>query len=165
MSSATNQSNDTASAFPISGRWREGAGCLLLASLALFGLIVTGVVLWFALPHPDFRPIGMTTDFPPASDPYQRRAEQIYFIVNTGKEIIVLSSNPPRPYTLPCRMKWDSDRNIFTDPCFGTQFNLDGSYRNGPAFRNMDSHPFQIIDGEIWVDTNRIILGEPLETD
>lgn len=50
-------------------------------------------------------------------------------------------------------------RHRFEDPSTGSRFALDGTWRFGPATRNLDRYPVKIEDGQIWIETSRLIPG------
>ncbi|MCW2679400.1 MAG: Rieske (2Fe-2S) iron-sulfur domain protein [Frankiales bacterium] len=46
-----------------------------------------------------------------------------------------------------CAVAVDDDR--FACPCHGSQFELDGSLRRGPARAGLTSYPVQVVDGQV----------------
>jgi hypothetical protein len=145
---------------PHSGRRRAGLILAFLSSLLVLGLTLVWVVLRFALPQPRFILVGTLSDFPPDTQPYQRNADRRFFVVNTGGELLALSNKPPHDRFRYCSIHWSSAEGRFLEPCGGSQFGLDGSYRSGPSPRAMDRHLLRIEGEQVWVDTSRSIEGE-----
>lgn len=58
---------------------------------------------------------------------------------------------------LGCTIPWDEAAGEFRCPCHSTVFNIRGEVISGPAPRPMDLFPVEIRDGEIFVDTSRVI--------
>ena len=80
---------------------------------------------------------------------------------------------------LSCRLIWFEVNNRYECPCYGDKFQLDGTYIEGPAMREMDrltiwvqtphgilrtppdGAPVPIHDAtEIWIDRSRVIRGK-----
>jgi cytochrome b6-f complex iron-sulfur subunit len=63
---------------------------------------------------------------------------------------------------LGCLYNWQSQENKFYCPCHGSQFQLDGTYIQGPAPRSLDRFVVKLIDGvnEELASTNQ--NGDPL---
>ena len=141
-------------------RRRAGLSLALLLALLLLGLILGAAILRFALPQPRYVLVGTLADFPPASEPYPLKSERPFFIVNTGAELIALGNKPPHYIFRNCTIRWDWMEKWFNEPCGGSQFNLDGSYRSGPSPRAMDRHPLKMEGDQVWVDTTRMIEGD-----
>ncbi len=137
---------------------------LLLAALTVFGVVV-GVVLYnFFVPRNEWVQVGARSDFPVDSSPY-RLADPYAFIVHLEDEWIALSGRPPNPrYQDTCLIDWDSTRNRFAEPCGGAFFALDGRYLGGPSPSGMDRYALEIRGDEIWLETTRVIPGEPVPT-
>lgn len=138
---------------------------LLLALLALTGLVLLGFIVTsmirFAIPPSNIIEIGLAADFPPSDQPYVIYAEgERLFLVNTGDELLAHYHLNPRSGF--CPLRWVSEGSYFTDGCWGTKFNLDGSYRTGPP-TTMQRYPLVIEDGKVLVDLARRVDGPLLE--
>jgi cytochrome b6-f complex iron-sulfur subunit len=55
---------------------------------------------------------------------------------------------------LGCRQKWDAERGLFQCPCHGSEFDLDGNVKRGPATRAL---PRLTLNN---VEPNRVLLLE-----
>jgi hypothetical protein len=126
----------------------------LLIWLLLIGLGVW-VILSFALPGANNYSPGTLTDFPPAPTPHALRTDTArLYLVNTGEQVLALHVYHPNPPY--CFINWNEEESVFVDPCLGTQFYLDGSYKAGPP-ANMSLLALEVDEERIWVDLNKII--------
>ncbi|GAB4581859.1 MAG: hypothetical protein Fur0022_46110 [Anaerolineales bacterium] len=131
----------------------------LISAIVAFSLVSLSALYHFLLPRPNPINLGPVTNYPPKDSPYFVRGDEPVFIVHTGEIFLVLVANPPHPKA--CQLRWLPEDSKFLDPCLGSQFYLDGTYLLGPSPRSMDQFEFQIIDGNLWVDFDRKILGAP----
>jgi hypothetical protein len=143
----------------------SGGGRLLLVSLLVLTTLVllvitSATVIRFATPQVVLSEVGLVEDFSPSEQPYEIYTEQgLFYLVNTGEELIAFYPvHPHRPY---CHIRWISEENYFVDPCRGTQFFLNGSYRNGPP-ATMQRHPLVVEEGVVRVDFSRLLPGPGL---
>jgi|Deesub1362A_J573_1020465.scaffolds.fasta_scaffold02206_8 cytochrome b6-f complex iron-sulfur subunit len=58
---------------------------------------------------------------------------------------------------LGCTVPWRDDEGIFHCPCHSSLFDPTGEVLGGPAPRPLDLFPLEIVDGEVVVDTSRVI--------
>jgi cytochrome b6-f complex iron-sulfur subunit len=65
---------------------------------------------------------------------------------------------------LGCRVPFCASSQWFECPCHGSKYNRAGEYKLGPAPRGLDRFTVEIIDGNVWVDTAKPILGPPKGT-
>jgi len=130
----------------------------LFAAILVFGLITSAVLIGFALPQPEYVNLGPVSSYPPSEKPYFFGHGTPFFIVNTGEKTYILVAQPPHPKA--CPAKWMMAEDKFIDPCLGIQFQLDGTYLQGPSPRNMDQFEFKIENGDLLVNVNRVIEGE-----
>lgn len=126
-------------------------------------MVLAAVFVVFALPKPEWVYVGDLSDFPPRAKPYEPE-NAVFFVVNTGGELIVLSSQPPHPGAETCRINWDAGLNQFRVPCVGAWFALDGGYLDGASPRDMDRHAYKVEGDKVWVEVNRLIPGAPTPT-
>jgi Rieske Fe-S protein len=70
--------------------------------------------------------------------------------------ITVLSSLCPH---LGCPINWRKDRDQFVCPCHNGTFDAQGGRMNGPAPRGMDSLPFEVRSGRLWVQWQEFKTG------
>jgi hypothetical protein len=126
----------------------------LLAALSVLGLVLVGVVILFVLPRPEYQLLGLIDDYPASSRPYDLHQAGGYYLVNTGAELLAINPNAPRKAG--CRVFWDEARDRFSDPCFGTIFNLTGEYVDGPPSPPLGRYLVRIEDERIWVSTDAL---------
>lgn len=50
-----------------------------------------------------------------------------------------------------CPLTWKAEDEVFHDPCFGSEFAIDGTHILSPAQRNLDQLPSSVRDDVIWV--------------
>ena len=65
---------------------------------------------------------------------------------------------------LGCRVPPCFTSQWFECPCHGSQYNLAGEKKGGPAPRGMDRFPTEIAGGVLTVDTGQVIQGPPIGT-
>ena len=148
-----------ATTFPRINR-REGLAYIFMVSLLVLLLQLLGVSTLFAWPKTDYLTIGPVTDYPPRDTPYLihiNQATSPFWLVNLGSEIRIFVPNSPD--ALHCRYAWVEVTIRFEDPCSGSTFALDGTYRGGPAYRGLDQYPFSIQQGQIQIDPTGRIPG------
>lgn len=149
-------------------------------SISVFMAGSAGAVVWYALPR--FRegefggvftiPVGEIP--PPNSDPKEYPAGR-FWLVNVGQEIL---QDPRQPEVydpgqgvkalykvcthLGCLYKWVPTNDRFECPCHGSKFLETGSRIDGPARRNLDVFPIEVVDaaGEVLTRTEPTMEGE-----
>jgi len=62
---------------------------------------------------------------------------------------------------LGCRYDWEAQANVFVCPCHGSVFAEDGKVLGGPAPRPLDTLPWKIRDGYLYVEWDRFQSGIP----
>jgi cytochrome b6-f complex iron-sulfur subunit len=65
---------------------------------------------------------------------------------------------------LGCRVPSCQTSQWFECPCHGSQYNLAGEKKGGPAPRGMDRFATEVSGGELTVDTGTVIQGPPIGT-
>lgn len=133
---------------------REILSSLLIGSLVVFGLAAAVGVIFYAFPPPSYEEIGTPSDYPPSSEPYLVAGKISFYLVSTKDEMVALSSRSPRKAG--CWIDWSREDKIFIEPCFGTRFKLDGTYKSGPPM-NMDRYPLKLDGEKLLVETGWII--------
>lgn len=58
---------------------------------------------------------------------------------------------------LGCTVPWREDEDRFNCPCHGGIYNKQGEVLAGPPPRPLDIFPAEVVDGEIILDTSRVI--------
>lgn len=150
------------------------------ASMALLTAEATGAILWFALPRFKAGEFGSTFTVDVAKLPQPDSGPVPY---NEGKFWLVhlgpneaqkrqARGNSPQGTKpgivalykvcthLGCLYKWVDLNNRFECPCHGSKFNLNGTWIEGPAPRNLDRFVIQAVDadGNVLAETP---LGNP----
>jgi cytochrome b6-f complex iron-sulfur subunit len=151
-------------------------------SMAVFMAGSGGVAVWFTLPR--FREGefgGVFTvpleEIPPVDAEPKEFAEGRFWLVNIGPNSV---SDPRQPTDYPlesgvraiykvcthlgCLYKWVSTYDQFECPCHGSKFLKTGSRIDGPARRNLDVFPIEVVNkaGEVIARTEPS-MGETLE--
>ena len=120
-----------------------------LASLGFFFVSVGGVTYFFAMPR--FKEgefggvvtVGSSSNLPAVGSPPESYPKVKFWLSNSDEGVKAI-------YTvcthLGCLYNWSDQENKFICPCHGSQFNLDGSYIQGPAPRGLDTFAVQIVD-------------------
>ena len=81
-----------------------------------------------------------------------------FYIAKVDGELRALYQKCPH---LGCRVPYCESSGRFECPCHGSVFNRKGEYIKGPAPRGMDSFPLKEEEGEVIVDTGRVVPGPP----
>ena len=108
----------------------------------------SGAVLWFT--YPIFRAGELGGPFPlspgklpvPDSGPLAFPEVKLW-LVNTSQGMLGLYKICTH---LGCLYKWVSINDRFECPCHGSKFQLDGTYIEGPAPRNLDRYEVRALD-------------------
>lgn len=114
---------------------------------------------------PGFRsmPVGQPVrlSFPDVTvDAYMREHEiqDVWAIKHSTTEVTVFS---PICTHLGCHHSWHPERHEFICPCHGSLFAITGQVIGGPALRPLDTLPYKIENGELWVQWERFLPGTP----
>jgi menaquinol-cytochrome c reductase iron-sulfur subunit len=62
---------------------------------------------------------------------------------------------------LGCGYRWESDKQIFSCPCHGSLFDIEGRVLAGPAPRPLDTLPAKIENGRVWTIYKEFKAGTP----
>jgi len=99
-------------------------------------------------PHPAMVDLGTINELPEklGAPLYHRRGR--FWLLNNEDGVVAIT-NPCSH--LECLFDWDSATGNFVCPCHGSRFDRHGRVLNGPATRDLDRYPLQLIspDGEI----------------
>lgn len=148
--------------------------------MALLTAEAAGAILWFALPRFKAGEFGGTFTLDVARLPQPDSGpvpynEGKFWLVNIGpqaaqkKQTRGNSSQGTRPGIvafykvcthLGCLYKWVDLNNRFECPCHGSKFNLNGTWIEGPAPRNLDRFVIRAVDanGNVLAETP---IGDP----
>ena len=165
---------------------REFLNLAWLVSLGFFMADIGGMTYLFAMPR--FREgefggrinVGKVADLPAAGSPPVNLPKVKLWLSNTDKGVAALYKVCTH---LGCLYNWNSQEGKFICPCHGSQFQLNGTYIQGPAPRSLDRFVVQIQDAggnvlaqstdgtpvpvpdspdaQIWVDTGKKVRGQP----
>ncbi len=122
-----------------------------LASLGFFFVSIGGVTYLFAMPR--FKEgefggvvtIGGLKDLPVSGSPPVNFPKVKFWLSNTDEGLKAIYKVCTH---LGCLYNWSDQEEKFICPCHGSQFNLDGSYIQGPAPRSLDSFAVQVVDAQ-----------------
>ncbi len=106
---------------------------------------------------------GTLDSIPQISDAPQIFPQGKFWLVNTEEGLSAVHSSCTH---LECLFNWNNQEGEFICPCHGSRFNKSGKVINGPATRDLDRFPVQVVDGEgnILRQTNAE-TGAPLAID
>ncbi|MCS7251965.1 MAG: ubiquinol-cytochrome c reductase iron-sulfur subunit [Thermoflexus sp.] len=145
---------------------REFLTYVWAASMALFMLEIGAVSVLFALPR--FKvgefggifPFGRAGEVLPkvGEDPKEFPEAKIW-LVNTEKGILAIYKVCTH---LGCLYKWVPSNFRFECPCHGSKFQLDGTYIEGPAPRDLDRFVIYLKDSTGRVVAQTDSQGNPL---
>lgn len=93
-------------------------------------------------------------------------ADQGFWLVRRAEaEFLALYEKDPH---LGCSVPWRSEfefmglKGWFRNPCHGETYDLDGRCYAGPCPRGLDRFRVRVVNGEVMVDTSRVIPGPAL---
>jgi hypothetical protein len=66
---------------------------------------------------------------------------------------------PEHPGHLECVVGFNSERQVFYDPCYGSKFRLNGAYLEGPSPRGLNWYPVRVENGNVWIEF-KLVQGE-----
>jgi menaquinol-cytochrome c reductase iron-sulfur subunit len=106
-------------------------------------------------------PIGQPTDLNfevLSTDAYlsQKVTRAVWVVKHSDTEAAVFS---PICTHLGCHYKWNPQTRHFECPCHGSVFTIDGQVIGGPAPRPLDTLPYKIQDGKLYVEWERYKVG------
>lgn len=145
---------------------REFLNFAWLASLGFIFVDVAGVTYFFAMPR--FKEgefggiftVGNSSTLPGQNTPPVNYPKVKFWLSNTDEGVAAIYKVCTH---LGCLYSWNDQETKFICPCHGSQFELDGSFIQGPAPRSLDRFVVQAVDpdsGEIIAQTDD--AGNPL---
>jgi ubiquinol-cytochrome c reductase cytochrome b subunit len=108
-------------------------------------------------------PIGQPRilNFPfQTQDAYLRETlvQSVWMIRRSTSEITLYSPICPH---LGCHYDWNPQSKTFICPCHGSVFSIDGKVLGGPAPRSLDTLPFKVENGMLYVQWEEFKVGVP----
>jgi hypothetical protein len=135
----------------------------LAAGIAVAGLLALAVAaaLLFDLlglaERSEWHSVGLITELHNSQPQLYQIEQREFYLVWVDATPVALSIIDPHKGV--CRIRWFEQERFFADPCGGTVYLSDGSYRNGPSPRSMDQFAVRMVDGRIEVNIKRATLG------
>lgn len=102
---------------------------------------------------------GNAADFPPGSVTHIPNGRFYLSCLPDGGFLAIYQ----RCTHLGCNVPWNQTSQAFICPCHNSQFTNDGALINPPAPRPLDLFPVSITDGQIEVDTGKVISRDSFE--
>lgn len=84
-----------------------------------------------------------------------------YLVWLDGAPLALRAATPGAQAGDGCRVSWSAEEKLFVDPCGGSRFLRDGSYKYGPAPRGLSHFPVRIAGDDIEIDAAHIQPGAP----
>ncbi len=88
----------------------------------------------------------------------QEVTRSVWVIKHSSSDLTVFS---PICTHLGCHFKWNPQTRHFECPCHGSVWSIDGKVLGGPAPRPLDTFPYKIVDGKLYVEWERFKVGIP----
>jgi cytochrome b6-f complex iron-sulfur subunit len=139
---------------------RELLNLAWLASLGFIFVSIGGVGFLFAMPR--FKEgefggvitLGSSSDLPTAGSPPINFPGVKFWLSHTDEGVKAIYKVCTH---LGCLYNWSDQEEAFLCPCHGSEFDADGSYIQGPAPRDLDAFPIQVVDAQ----TQEVISETP----
>jgi len=129
------------------------AGLFALATTA--ALIIGGLLL--VAERAEWHSLGPFTELQHREPQLLNIENHEFYLVWIDAAPIALSTRDPHKGV--CVIRWFEQERFFADPCGGTVYMPDGSYRRGPSLRSMDQFAVRQVDGRVEVNVKRLTLG------
>lgn len=146
--------------------WILSTPMLILLAWPFVQMIVGTI---FRIPKATFEKVGAIKSFPdnePALPKYESRREEAYLHGEELRDVWIIKHSetnitvfsPICPH-LGCRFNWYPDAKKFICPCHGSVYSITGEVLGGPAPRGLDTLPWKIENGEVYVKWERFRVG------
>jgi hypothetical protein len=132
---------------------------LITCLLFLGSLLYITINLWS--PSPWRAVTSLRSAQTPAPQRYVLDNVELYIVWIDQTPLALSTETPTELGVGGCRVRWDGQDQLFVDPCGGSRFFSDGSYKYGPAPRGLSSLPARIVEDQLEIDPTRIELGVP----
>lgn len=113
--------------------------------------------------------VGKTADFSEQITHFHAYENDMFpqvFIVNQNGRFSAFPKLTPNFDLFPqCELAWIDSLQYFGDSCWGTHFNINGEYAYGPAYKNLDRYPVEIINNNVYIDFGNIVEGSYIHPD
>jgi hypothetical protein len=126
----------------------------LIATIAITALLASFLL---AAEHLEWRAIGPVAELQRAEPLLLTVEGQEFYLIGAGTTPIALSTRDP--HRGECKIRWFEQERYFADPCGGSMYLPDGSYRRGPSPRSMDRFAVRVVDRRVEVNVRRVTLG------
>jgi menaquinol-cytochrome c reductase iron-sulfur subunit len=77
-----------------------------------------------------------------------------WIVLNDQRKVTAFS---PLCTHLGCAYRWQGEKNLFTCPCHGSEFNVQGDVTAGPASRPLDRYATKLEDNRLWLGPLRTV--------
>lgn len=155
----TSEYNSSGRKPPVPSRRRALAGLLLFALTALFGTFGRMAMSFMQPVKPansygGIVEAGFLTDLPAVGSNPRAVPGGRFWLVHNDDGISALHSSCTH---LECLFSWDSEKKLFVCPCHGSEFSTTGQVMKGPAERDLDRFPIQLVaaDGTVLRDSTQ----------
>jgi len=132
----------------------------LLACLLFISSILLILPAWWS-PSPWKALTAIVTPLPSDPQHYSLDGTELYLVWIDRTPIALSTQTPSLRGWNGCRLKWDTNEQLFVDPCGGSRFFRDGSYKYGPSPRSLTRLPIRVVDDRLEVDPTHLQLGSP----
>ncbi len=88
----------------------------------------------------------------------ERVERDVWAIKHSPTEVTVFSPICPH---LGCRYNWHPEKREFICPCHGSVYSITGKVLGGPAPRPLDTLPWKLENGQLYVEWERFEVGIP----
>jgi nitrite reductase/ring-hydroxylating ferredoxin subunit len=136
---------------------RLAIGLVIAGLIAIIATAVLLIGFLSAAERLEWRSIGSVAEL--------QRAEPILLAIDNHEFYLIWLDVTPSalstrdPHRGVCKIRWIERERLFADPCGGSMYLPDGSYRRGPSPRNMDQFEVRVVDGQVEINVHRVTLG------
>lgn len=151
-------------------KWLVGALAAiigLITGLPFIRTVVTSAPLQ-KLSYMEVGNVGSLSIGQPQDMNFQVRVTDAYLQQEVTRSIWVIKHSPseltvfsPICTHLGCHFKWNPETRHFECPCHGSVWTIDGKVVGGPAPRPLDTLPYKIDNGKLYVEWESFKVGIP----
>ena len=130
---------------------------------AIINAAPTGALRWTKAGDISSLPVGQPRGMRftmSSTDAYLHKEvmNSVWVVKTSPSELMVFSPICPH---LGCRYDWDPQTDHFVCPCHASVFTITGQVVGGPAPRPLDTLPFKVENGVLYVQWERFQVGIP----